>query len=100
MKEEKKVGDVTYRTFTSASKGTEYNVSTFVATPDNMYGYSVKWIGDAFDPSRPMILYLGGSDSRSNHMDQVTDVLDKSQSTGFPKVSRGSGKEYNLSRLG
>ncbi|KAK0543101.1 hypothetical protein OC846_006532 [Tilletia horrida] len=81
------VNGVPYRTFTAGTNGIKYNVSVFYPqVPNQMYAYSVKWIGSAFDSSRPMLMYLGGSDSRTNEVQEETDVLAKTQSTGFPKV--------------
>ncbi|CAD6886017.1 unnamed protein product [Tilletia controversa] len=90
---------ITYRTFSAGSTASsfKYNVSAFYppqqgaassssAFSSNTYAYSVKWVGDAFQPNRPMLMYLGGSDSRTNEVRQETDVLAKTQSTGFPKV--------------
>ncbi|KAE8266480.1 hypothetical protein A4X09_0g5867 [Tilletia walkeri] len=88
---------VTYRTFSTGSTASslKYNVSTFYPPKQasstspfssNSYAYTVKWIGDAFQPGRPMLMYLGGSDARTNQIREETDVLAKTQSTGFPKV--------------
>ncbi|KAK0531440.1 hypothetical protein OC842_003629 [Tilletia horrida] len=80
---------LTYRTFTAGSDAgaIKYNVSVFYPKLNGqMYAYSVRWIGDYHQPGRPMMLYLGGSDSRTNQILEETDVLAKTQSTGFPKV--------------
>ncbi|KAL9940067.1 hypothetical protein V8E36_000772 [Tilletia maclaganii] len=84
--------NIIYRTFTTGLEANEtsYNVSTFypqlTGPTGQMYAYSVKWIGDVHAPNRPMLMYLGGSDARSNQVLWETDILDKTQSTGFPKV--------------
>ncbi|KAE8198945.1 hypothetical protein CF328_g3390 [Tilletia controversa] len=90
---------ITYRTFSAGSSASalKYNVSVFYQPQQtaetstsslfsHTYAYSVKWIGNAHQPDRPMLMYLGGSDARTNDVRQETTVLDKTQSTGFPKV--------------
>ncbi|KAL9941098.1 hypothetical protein V8E36_000586 [Tilletia maclaganii] len=85
-------GSIIYRTVSTDTTATalKYNISTFypklTGPTGQQMAYTVKWIGDARIANRPMLMYLGGSDSRSNQIMQETDVLDKTESTGFPKV--------------
>ncbi|KAK0529119.1 hypothetical protein OC842_004338 [Tilletia horrida] len=86
-------GAVSFRTFQADDgQGVPFNVSTTTmggAAPlsriSGIYAWNFVWRGDAYDSSRPLLLWLGSSASRCNDVSDPGCVLSKGMSEGWPK---------------
>ncbi|KAE8210523.1 hypothetical protein CF327_g5614 [Tilletia walkeri] len=88
---------VSYRTFqANDAQGAAFNVSTYAVAKSGgmaggtksvsgIYGWNFVWRGKAYDPSRPLMIWFGSSSSRCNDVSDLSCVLSKGLSEGWPK---------------
>ncbi|CAD6953588.1 unnamed protein product [Tilletia laevis] len=89
------LGRMSYRTFQAGdTQGAEFNVSTYTVdtglasrtrSPSGIYGWNFIWRGEAYDPSRPLMVWFGSSASRCNNVSDPGCILSKGLSEGWPK---------------
>ncbi|KAL9941099.1 hypothetical protein V8E36_000587 [Tilletia maclaganii] len=92
-------GRVSWRTWASAdSPNYLWNVSTNAPAPPvktkdgiGMYGYNVYWRGEAFNPSRPLMIFFGSTISRRANITDLACVLSKGIQDEWPYRIRTQG---------
>ncbi|KAK0523983.1 hypothetical protein OC834_005702 [Tilletia horrida] len=84
-------GRISWRTYSvDDTPSLLYNVST-VAAPRNyknttgmgMYGYNFFWRGPAYNPSRPLLIHFGSSNTRCSNISDLACVINKGTQEGF-----------------
>ncbi|KAK0552599.1 hypothetical protein OC845_001624 [Tilletia horrida] len=79
---------LSYRTFSSSdAQAAQFNVSTSTMANggNGVYGWNFVWRGEAYDPSRPLLLWFGSSSSRCNDVSDTGCILNQGLLEGWPK---------------
>ncbi|KAE8232793.1 hypothetical protein CF326_g2169 [Tilletia indica] len=96
----KTAGTISWRTFAASdSASVLFNVSTFTPkvgfttkTGMGMYGWNFYWRGSTpVNTSRPLMIFLGSSNTRTSMVSDTTTVLNIGTSESFPQKLRTTG---------